>query len=178
VALAGTSPDAHLVSVPVRLLLLGAAVVAAACAHRPGAPAGREGAPEVREVRLEGVTALGRDEIRDGLATRATGRWPWSAERHFDPLAASNDERRIETFYALNGHHGTEAEHRVEPAGAGRVRVVFTVREGPPTRVRAVRFPGAEDLPEDVRAFALADLPLAPGERVRAAEHDVACVLV
>lgn len=177
-ALAGAPPDAHFVTVRMRSVLLATTLVAAACAHNRHAPRGGDAAPEVREVRVEGVSALEEDEIREGLATRATGRWPWSETRRFDRLAASNDERRIETFYGLHGYHGANATHEVTAGDDGAVRVVFRVDEGQPSHIRTIRLPGAERLPDDVRAFALADLPLAPGDVIRAADYDVARVRV
>ena len=118
-----------------RGLAAAALAVSAACAHRQDVPPGERAPPVVVSVRILGNEAFEDDEIEKGLATKATGPWPWSEEHRFDPVAASLDDRRIETFYALHGYYSASAEHDVEPASGGEVRVVFRVREGEPARL-------------------------------------------
>lgn len=148
--------------------------LATACAHASsGAAAGLE-LPVVAEVRIAGNEALEADDIAAGLGTQPTGAWPWSDVRRLDTLALANDERRIETLYALNGYYSAEVKHEIEPLGSGRVRVTFTIEEGAPTRVEAidVRLEGGAG--PEVQEVVQAPLPLRAGDVIDYAAYEAA----
>lgn len=140
---------------PVRWTLLGLAVVTlAACAHTPDrdAPDPEPTGPEVEAIEIFGAKVLSPDELRAGLATRATGGWPWSDTRRLDPLALETDLGRIVTAYAWVGHFDAKVlKSLVIPVGPDRVRIELHVEEGPPSRVATVELHGLEPLPAELR---------------------------
>ncbi|HSN90543.1 MAG TPA: BamA/TamA family outer membrane protein [Anaeromyxobacteraceae bacterium] len=148
------------------------------CAH--GGRAG-EG-PVVWDLRLAGVRAVDEDDLREKLATRQRGpleRLPllgtpllYSGEEpRLDRDALQVDRRRIEAYYRQRGYYATSVgEGEVLALGAGRVRVVLRVEEGPPVTVTAVEVVGLAEAPEaDAR---LRDLPLRAGAVFTEAAYD------
>jgi outer membrane protein assembly factor BamA len=97
--------------------------------------------PVVRIARVEvsGVRSLPMDEVL--AATRlADGSEYWPAR--LDEARAA-----LQAFYARRGWNAAEAQATAVPQGRDVV-VRLSVVEGPPTRVRAVRFEGQPGLPE------------------------------
>jgi translocation and assembly module TamA len=133
-------------------------------------PRGTPEEPLVSDVRMEGVRSVSEDELRGRLATQATGRWTWDEPLRLDPDAVAVDRRRIEAFYRDRGFYEARAEVAEEPDGAGRVRVVFRVHEGRPTRVSQVTVNGLDAAPE-ARAL-VGKLPLKPGDIFTLSAYD------
>ncbi|MFN7132407.1 MAG: outer membrane protein assembly factor [Myxococcales bacterium] len=123
--------------------------------------------------------AISESEIKEGLATQASGRWPWSTERRLDVLGLETDVRRIETLYQYRGYYGARVvEHRAEPDGPDRVRVIFRVEEGAPTRITQVAIDGLEVFPPDTRERITRDLRLKRGEIIRVPEYEETLALL
>ena len=107
---------------------------------------------EIASVRLEGVRALDEAELRAALALPPGA--PWSE------LAVDQGRRVLERRYARAGYLAP----RVEAASArrdGGVDVVYTVEEGPRTRVGRVLVRG---LTRTHPGVVLRELPLAAGD--------------
>ena len=108
--------------------------------------------PEVRRVRIVGTKALGRDDVADALATKASGclslvfrpfclftRSPYVYERRYlDREEFQRDVVRLLVFYYKRGWRDAQVDTTVARAGRNAVNVTFTVREGPPTRTARV----------------------------------------
>jgi translocation and assembly module TamA len=153
---------------PALALVVALALGAGGCLRPRGTPE----EPVVVEVRLDGVRSVSQDALRERLATQASGRWAWDEPHRLDPDALAADRRRVEAFYRDRGYYEAQAEVAEEPVGAGRVRIVFRVTEGRPTRVTKVTVNGLDAAPE---ALALAGtLPLRPGDVFTLAAYDAA----
>ena len=133
-------------------------------------PRGTAEEPLVVDVRVEGVRSVNEDQLRERLATQATGRWTWNEPYRLDPDALAADRRRVEAFYRDRGYYEAHAEVAEEPVGAGRVRVVFRVREGRPTRVTQVTVNGLDAAPE-ARSL-VGTLPFKPGDVFTLSAYD------
>ena len=138
---------------------------------------GCAGAPEetwrpsdllVHEVRFEGVTRFGKDELLRHLHLGETGRLPMSPDHPFDEALLAVDRGRIEALYRAHGYYQAKvADVLVAPAeDEGEVDVLVVVEEGEPTRVTALRFSWPEDpeLGAELRAEVEAEVSLAVGE--------------
>ncbi|HEX2202213.1 MAG TPA: POTRA domain-containing protein, partial [Longimicrobium sp.] len=126
-------------------------------------------APEVEDVRLEGVRALDERLVRAALVTRESRcRSPFLAipclvgigERtaRLDTAEVRRDAGRIDSLYAAWGYPAAEVGSEVVVLADGDVAVVFRVVEGAPLLVRSVEVRG---VPAGVDVGAL---PLTTGE--------------
>jgi outer membrane protein insertion porin family len=84
----------------------------------------------VDAVRLEGVTLFQAESIVEELVSRRDG--------PYFPPNVQKDAGQIETFYLNRGVRGTAVVPRVEPAGEGRVTLVYEVAEGEAVTVRNI----------------------------------------
>jgi translocation and assembly module TamA len=130
---------------PALAVALTLALAGAGCLRARGTP----DEPVVVGFDLEGVHAVKADELAEHLATQASGRWAWSDSYRLDPDAVAADKRRVEAYYRARGYYDARVEEvRLDPAGAGRVRVVFRVSEGQPVRVTKLTVTGLDEEPE------------------------------
>lgn len=107
----------------------------------------------VSTVHVRGAHALDEDDIIDRLATRPEVLDPTVPKVLLDRAELARDLRRIEAFYAAHGYFAAQALPASVRAGdGGTVHVVFTVREGPATRVSAVTFDLPRRPPRDPEA--------------------------
>jgi translocation and assembly module TamA len=144
---------------PVHAVAVALALSAAGCLHARGTPE----EPVVVGFALEGVHAVKADDLAEHLATQASGRWAWSDAYRLDPDALAADKRRVEAYYRARGYYDARVgDVRLDPAGAGRVKVVLRVSEGEPVRVRKLTVAGLDAEPE-ARARA-GKLPLKEGD--------------
>ncbi len=140
------------------VLTLGAALGAAAACPRPAAaqPARDVSAqserPEVREVRFVGVHAVPKAALSLAVATQASqclqlifrpfclfSKSPYIYQRaYLDHTELERDVVRVLVFYYKRGWRDAQVDTTVARAGQNAVTVTFTVREGTPTRVRAI----------------------------------------
>jgi outer membrane protein insertion porin family/translocation and assembly module TamA len=113
----------------------------------------------VRDVDLRGVRAVDADDLRLGIATQETSRWPaqrprwlrwwrwwWTTPAYLDLAAASRDRARIQRFYESRGYYDARVEGpEVTALSEREVAVGFSVREGDPVRVADVRLRGCAE---------------------------------
>jgi outer membrane protein insertion porin family len=84
----------------------------------------------VGDIRVEGTKLFPGETLLRELVSRAGG--------PYYPPNVQRDVGEIETFYLNRGVRGTSVAARVEPAGDGRVILVYAVEEGSPVTVRNV----------------------------------------
>ena len=84
----------------------------------------------VGDVRIEGTSLYPSEALARELVSRADG--------PYYPPNVQRDVGEIESFYLNRGVRGTSVAARVEPAGDGRVTLVYAVEEGSPVTVRNV----------------------------------------
>src|SRR5690606_7908116 len=109
--------------------------------------------PRIERVVFRGVEALDERLLRQSIATRATRcRTPlmapfcwfssaplWKERHYLDPLEVERDELRLRVVYFARGWRQTQVAAEVVPRGDDVVDVVFTIDEGEPTRIAALR---------------------------------------
>ncbi len=88
----------------------------------------------VEAVRIEGAGLFPTADLERGLFNRPDG--------PYFPPNVQKDVTQIEAFYLNRGVRGTLIVPRVEPAGEGRVSVVYEVEEGEPVAIRSFFFTG------------------------------------
>jgi outer membrane protein assembly factor BamA len=144
------------------------AVLLAVTARPSGAQDLTCGAGDVEVVKLlfEGNHAFPAAVLADGIVTapssflRRTIRIV-GARRCLDREAFPLDRIRLIVFYHNHGYASVTVDTIVTPAGAGKVVVRFSIREGQPTLVDSLTFTGLDSVPE--RAAILKDLPTREG---------------
>ncbi len=135
---------------------------AAGCAGTDGP---RVEGPIVTGIDIRGADALSKSAIKERLATRETGWWPFAKKYRFDPVEWQIDLERIERYYETQGYYRTEvvlAEEMDRKKGEVALRV--RVRENEPVRIGDVTVRGLEPLAPGRRESLLDDLPLRPEE--------------
>jgi outer membrane protein assembly factor BamA len=110
-------------------------------------------APEVRDLVLNGVRGVSRGDLEASIATSATAckslllqpfcwvsRSPLFVNRKYlDREEFRRDVLRVMVFYWKRGYRETEVDTTVTRVAEGGVRVVFDIREGPPTLIASLR---------------------------------------
>jgi outer membrane protein insertion porin family len=81
-------------------------------------------------VRLEGTALFPAEAVVAQLVSRRDG--------PYFPPNVQKDVGLIETFYLNRGVRGTGVVPRVEPAGEGRVALVYEIEEGQPVVIRSI----------------------------------------
>lgn len=152
------------------LLLL--AALLGACVRAPPTP----GAALVKSLRIEGTRQVDEGEVKDRIATTASGFWPnWlpflGNPQYFDPNAWQADLRRIERYYQSLGYYAARVtDDAVDPLPGNQVAITVKVSEGAPSFVTGLSITGLEGLPAEEQATLLAELPLAKGARFEEAD--------
>src|SRR5262245_44278812 len=138
------------------VLLLTCLLFAATACHEEGI--------KVADFKLEGVHHFKPSEVLNVLATRKSGKLPWSPKHGFDKAQFEADLKRIQAFYIDHGYPDakvTSVEAKVnDKRDAVSLRVI--IDEGAPVIVDDVRYDGFEALPEAARTT-LHQLPLRTG---------------
>jgi translocation and assembly module TamA len=107
-------------------------------------------APVIRDVVVQGNSAVSDKDIVSGLATQPPKGFLFKDLFLFDPLALQVDLDRIETYYKKRGYYSAEVvDFDVKKAGSDSVKVAFAVKEGAPTRIADVK---VEGLPPALRS--------------------------
>jgi outer membrane protein assembly complex protein YaeT len=125
---------------------------------------------EVKDITFTGVQAFSESELKNVLATRESGRFPWSTKHYFDRASFDADLQRVHAYYVDRGYPAQRVTN-VDVAFNGdrtQVRVRVDVEEGAPVVVESVRFDGFDVLDEGVRP-GTGDSPLkagAPRDRI------------
>ncbi|NOT33975.1 MAG: BamA/TamA family outer membrane protein [Candidatus Eisenbacteria bacterium] len=92
----------------------------------------------VRRVRIEGARRVSTRELRNVLKTRSPAPWPWADRAPLRSDFLRGDTTSIRLLYRHHGHLAAHATYRLQPAGDDEMDVVFTVEEGPATRIESV----------------------------------------
>lgn len=147
------------------------AFVLGACATTPRSAPPAPTGPEIVDLDVVGNDVVSGSLIKKRIATRESNRFLFfGAHHHLDPGALSQDLRRIRDICEEQGFYAATVDAQVEPLGEGKVRVIFTVVEGPPTIIRSLIVQGLDALPEEEVAELLDEAPLTRG--VRLVEED------
>jgi outer membrane protein insertion porin family/translocation and assembly module TamA len=108
---------------------------------------------EVKDLTFTGVRAFPESDLKNVLATRESGRFPWSPNHYFDRAAFEADLKRIHAYYVDRGYPAQRITN-VDVAFSDdktQARVRVDVDEGAPIVVESVGFDGFDVLPESVR---------------------------
>jgi outer membrane protein insertion porin family len=139
-------------------VLLAAAALAAAACHD-------EGDVAVKSLAFSGNKTFDDAQLKAALATRQSGRLPWSATRYFNRKDFDADLRRLQAFYADRGFPKARISGIDVKLNDKKDAVDLTIKldEGDPIVIDAVTLEGFDDLPGSLRG-ALADVPLKAGQ--------------
>jgi len=97
---------------------------------------------KVTGLDIRGARGVSAKQIKSVLATKASGRWPWSKAQYFDRDAFERDLQRIRAYYVDRGYPdakvaGIETNLSRDQS---RISLVVNVDEGEPNRVESVAF--------------------------------------
>lgn len=108
---------------------------------------------EVKDITFTGVQAFPESDLKNVLATRESGRFPWSAKHYFDRASFDADLQRVHAYYVDRGYPAQRVTSVDVAFNADRtqVRVQVQVDEGAPIIVESVGFSGFDVLEENVR---------------------------
>lgn len=111
---------------------------------------------EVRDLEFRGNQAVDEDDLEVVVATTASDFFRRSlrvvgARRCLDRQALPRDVLSLIGYYRERGYYQARVDTLVEPLGSQAVRVVFTIAEGPPTRVRSYTVDGLAGVPDSAR---------------------------
>jgi outer membrane protein assembly complex protein YaeT len=124
-----------------------AAMLAVAAACHP------TGDVEVKDITFAGVQAFPESDLKNVLATRESGRFPWSPKHYFDRASFDADLQRIHAYYADRGYPAQRVTNVDVAFNDDRteVRLRVEVDEGAPVVVESVAFDGFDVLEEEFR---------------------------
>lgn len=97
-------------------------------------------------ARIKEITFRGAKKIE---ASTLKGKLTVAEGQLLDTGTLELDARKIEAAYGEEGYAHAHVTTRAEPVGAGAVRVVFDVQEGPKVKVRGIVFHGVQTLKPD-----------------------------
>ena len=137
-------------------VVLTTAVVGSAC-HE-------EGDARVSSLDFEGNHVFNGKQLRDVVATRATGWLPWARPRFFSRKVFDTDLQRLKAFYDDRGYPDAQvtAADVTFNAKHDAVSLRIHLNEGAPLVVERLAFTGLEGVPPEVTA-ALTNLPQKAG---------------
>ncbi|MEZ5317589.1 MAG: BamA/TamA family outer membrane protein [Vicinamibacterales bacterium] len=123
----------------------------------------RDGGVRVEGISFQGNRAFTDGQLREVMATRATGPLPWSRARLFDRDVFTADLERLRAFYVDRGYPDAQiAAGAIDFTGDGTgVRLRIDVTEGEPVIVQRIDVQ-APAVPDSV-VQRLRDLPLEAG---------------
>lgn len=121
----------------------------------------------IRRVQLRGVDSLVKAPILLGLESRRTGWWPFAEKHFYEAAILDRDIRRVEAYYGARGFFSARVVRReVLPRPGGRaVDIRLSVKEGPPTLVRAVEVVGLDSVERGLGARLRRELGLSTAVR-------------
>jgi outer membrane protein insertion porin family len=104
-------------------------------------------------TRVARVVFKGRQNVKPAelllaMKTRRPSALPWADRPILREDFVRNDTLAIAAVYRRHGYLDARVAYRIEPAGEGLARVVFTIREGRRSVVSAVRVEGSSAYPE------------------------------
>jgi outer membrane protein insertion porin family/translocation and assembly module TamA len=126
----------------------------------------------VSKLTLEGITAVSASELEGVLATKESGRLPWSEKYAFSKEEFDDDLKRIRAFYADRGYPRAKIVKQELQYNERKDHVAITVviEEGPPVTIASVSLFGFDDLPESTQRFLQRALPIHAGDVRRQAD--------
>lgn len=158
--------------VRVRAVLLAAATLVLAPQSLAAQGGEQREAPEVRDLDLNGVHGVSRADLARSIATSKSecrsllwlpfcliSRSPTIWDRaYLDRDEFRRDVLRIQVFYWKRGYRDAQVDTSVVRLGDNRVRVVFDIREGPPTVIASLRVQYDSTLMDEARVQKLSIL--------------------
>jgi outer membrane protein insertion porin family/translocation and assembly module TamA len=119
---------------------------------RPDPQAARRNRPEITAVTIQGARAISKSDLEASIVTTASGcrslllepfcwvsRSPYLYLRHYlDRVELRRDILRIRIQYWKLGYRLASVDTTVTPPGSTKVKVLFSIHEGPPTLVTAI----------------------------------------
>ncbi|MGE0452448.1 MAG: translocation/assembly module TamB domain-containing protein [Vicinamibacteria bacterium] len=123
----------------------------------PKADAGRQRSPEIRAIRIEGAQALSEHRLRSRLRLRPGKR--------FDVIHWNQDRERLEQLLVEAGRYagrvGARRESATDADGRPLLDLVYSLHEGPPTRVEiAGASPGQQEALRGAAIDAWREMPI------------------
>lgn len=130
---------------------------------------------KVTALEIRGARGVSASRIKSVLATRASGRWPWSKARYFDRDAFERDLERIRAYYVDRGYPdakvaGVETNLSRDQS---RISLIVNVDEGEPNRVESVAFDRFDAVERSIPRLRRV-LPIQPGGVLTAADLSAA----
>lgn len=117
----------------------------------------------VAAVGLRGRHSVSAREIRAVLKTRPPSFWPWAERRPLRTDFLNADCAAVEAVYHQHGFLDAAVRDSLLPVrDAGRVRVVFVIREGARSRIASVDFEGVRAVPREALLRAIYARPRRP----------------
>lgn len=102
----------------------------------------------VRNVEIVGNEHIADSSLISGLATRPPSGRIFKTPQPYDPIELERDRQRIEAYYKDEGYYSARVTRvQVKRIGSDQVDAVFTVQEGPQSKIRSVKIRGAPDVP-------------------------------
>ena len=96
----------------------------------------------VSQVELRGVAQVDANELAAGLAHHSPEGWPVQSYASFDPLQLTIDRQRILSFYRARGFYSARLEDVEVDRRDDGFAITFTVDEGRPFVIGALRVTG------------------------------------
>ncbi len=123
---------------------------------------------EVAKLTFQGNGAFDSAVLADGIVTAPSSFFQrlvgfWGTRRCFDSDTLATDRVRLIIWYRNHGYAAVAVDTIVTPSGKGKVAVRFSIHEGEPTLVDALKITGLDSVPE--RAALLKGLALQLGKR-------------
>lgn len=131
-----------------------------------GCASDSRGRPWVHDIALKGVKQLKKGDITDRIATEETSWIPLAPKKWLDnPFMIDTDRERIERYYQSRGYFQAQVQStEVKPYKPGAVDVIFTLEEGPPSRITAIKVDGIAALPQREQARLTRNLGMRVGD--------------
>lgn len=126
----------------------------------------------VHSLTLKGEKQVSADDATSGLATQSTPWYPFATKFYLDRSALDIDAQRIQANYNELGYfdvrvHGPEVHDR----GNGSVDIVYSVNEGSPSTVTAIKIDGLDEV--DKRDKVSAAVKVKIGQRFNHAAYEL-----
>jgi len=135
--------------------------------------------PWVHKVYFHGIKQLQEKEVRPKVAVQQSSWFPLTPKRFFEhETAVEFDRERITTYYQTRGFFATQVpqaeiktyklDPKKDPTAAEALQAVdvhYTIEEGQPVTLAAVRIAGLDGIPEADAGFARRGIRVLTGER-------------
>jgi outer membrane protein insertion porin family len=117
----------------------------------------------ISALRFEGRHHVSAKELLGVMKTKKPSAWPWAEAPVLREDFVRSDTLTIAAVYRRHGYLDTHVGYHIEPdRESARAKVVFTIDEGPRSRVGEVRIEGSTAYPENALRRRLASRPGKP----------------